>query len=426
MPKHEPMSAKAIGKKIKSKGLQKLKFFCQMCQKQCRDANGFKCHLTSEAHQRQLLLFSENPNKYMNDFSSEFLKDFLHLLKRRYSTKRVFANQVYQEYIKDRDHLHMNSTRWCTLTGLVKWMGRKGICHVDHTEKGWFITYIDRDPETLLRQENLAKKEKMAKDDEERQAKVIADMIKRGQKNSEDDNDLDDDKKSEEEEKKSMLIKESEDQKIVFSFAPKKTIEKSVTLKFSKPFTSSNNIKQEVKKEEMDGDHQEIEIKKESIDSKDNLKRKINSSKLEPPKKKTALDEIIEEQEKWKAKKLQQKKSKPETWLIPGIIVRVVVKDLGEQFYEKKAVIEKIVDDYGAIIKMNDSGQLIKVDERHLETVVPREGSRVMVLKGLYRGKNATIAEIDIEQEKCKILVDNSSMGGRTVTVTFNDISKLA
>ena len=180
MPKHEPLTAKAIGKRIKSKGLQKLKFFCQMCQKQCRDANGFKCHLTSEAHQRQLLLFAENPGRYISDFSGEFLKDFLHLLKRRYSTKRVFANQVYQEYIKDRDHLHMNSTRWCTLTGFVKWMGRMGICHVDQTEKGLFITYIDRDPETLMRKAEAAKKEKMTKDDEERQAKVIEDMIERG------------------------------------------------------------------------------------------------------------------------------------------------------------------------------------------------------------------------------------------------------
>ena len=27
-----------------------------------------------------------------------------------------------------------------------------GKCKVDNTEKGWFIAYIDRDPETLARQ----------------------------------------------------------------------------------------------------------------------------------------------------------------------------------------------------------------------------------------------------------------------------------
>ena len=36
------------------------------------------------------------------------------------------ANNVYQEYINDRDHVHMNSTQWETLTEFVKWLGREG------------------------------------------------------------------------------------------------------------------------------------------------------------------------------------------------------------------------------------------------------------------------------------------------------------
>ena len=31
------MTPKAIANRIKSKGLQKLRWYCQMCQKQCRD-----------------------------------------------------------------------------------------------------------------------------------------------------------------------------------------------------------------------------------------------------------------------------------------------------------------------------------------------------------------------------------------------------
>jgi len=52
-----------IGNRIKSKGLQKLRWYCQMCQKQCRDENGFKCHLTSESHKRQMMVFGENPDR---------------------------------------------------------------------------------------------------------------------------------------------------------------------------------------------------------------------------------------------------------------------------------------------------------------------------------------------------------------------------
>ena len=36
------------------------------------------------------------------------------ILRRQYGTRRVLANSVYQEYIKDKDHYHMNATRVMT------------------------------------------------------------------------------------------------------------------------------------------------------------------------------------------------------------------------------------------------------------------------------------------------------------------------
>lgn len=36
---------------------------------QCRDENGFKCHIMSESHQRQMNLFSENAGHYLDEFS---------------------------------------------------------------------------------------------------------------------------------------------------------------------------------------------------------------------------------------------------------------------------------------------------------------------------------------------------------------------
>ncbi|KAJ1497536.1 DNA/RNA-binding protein kin17, partial [Coelomomyces lativittatus] len=80
MGKDDFLTAKAIGKRIKAKGLQKLRWFCQMCEKQCRDENGFKCHINSEAHQRQMLLFNENATKMVTGFSEDFQKGFLETL----------------------------------------------------------------------------------------------------------------------------------------------------------------------------------------------------------------------------------------------------------------------------------------------------------------------------------------------------------
>uniref|UniRef100_A0A1I8BI01 Kin17_mid domain-containing protein n=1 Tax=Meloidogyne hapla TaxID=6305 RepID=A0A1I8BI01_MELHA len=157
MPKHEKGTPKEIANRHKSKGLQKLKWFCQMCSKQCRDQNGFKCHLMSEAHQRQMLLFAENQNSYLRQFSHEFEANFLH--------------------IKDKGHIHMNSTVWHTLTGFVVYLGKSEKCKIEENEKGWYITYIDQEEE--LRKQKLHQRAKQEKDDEERMNEHLQRQIER-------------------------------------------------------------------------------------------------------------------------------------------------------------------------------------------------------------------------------------------------------
>ena len=50
--------------------------------------------------------------------------------------QKSFANNVYQEYIKDKNHIHMNATRWCTLSGFVQYLGSSGKCKIEDTDKG--------------------------------------------------------------------------------------------------------------------------------------------------------------------------------------------------------------------------------------------------------------------------------------------------
>ena len=51
---------------------------------------------------------------------------------------------------------------------------------MDETPKGWYIQYIDRDPETIRRQLELEKKKKQDLDDEEKTAKFIQEQVRRG------------------------------------------------------------------------------------------------------------------------------------------------------------------------------------------------------------------------------------------------------
>lgn len=396
------MTAKAIGKKIKSKGLQKLKFYCQMCQKQCRDANGFKCHTSSEAHQRQLLLFAENPNKYLGSYSDDFLKDWLYLLRTRFGTRRVLANTVYQEYIKDKDHVHMNSTRWVTLSGLCKWMGRKGICEVEENEKGWYITYIDRDPETLKKQENLTKKAKLEKDYEERFAKIIDEQIERGKAAT----------SSKQEEECDMTSKELKRDE---TCSDKITFKLPVT-KLEKPF--------EVKKQRGDS------LPSTSTSSSaligvarfENPGGKRKHDEPSNSRKKTALEALKEEEEK-----IKEKRNRRENWIVPGIIVKVIHKKLDDRYYKKKGEVLDVKDKFEAIVEMIDTGDKLKIDQDHLETVIPNIGKQVIIVNGAYAGSEATLTDVNFDEFHATVTITNGPFKGRKVEkIRYDDICRKA
>ncbi|KAG9123349.1 hypothetical protein FRC07_015056 [Ceratobasidium sp. 392] len=216
MPRAEVGTPKYLANAMKSKGLQKLRWYCQVCQKQCRDENGFKCHAASEAHLRQMLVVGENAGRHISDFSSQFQSEFVTLLSRRFGTKRVRANQVYQEFIQDKHHLHMNATRWVTLSEFVKHLGRSGIAHVDETEKGWFIAWIDSSPKALAKADAARKKDRATTSDEQRERNLIAEQIERAREAGGNDDD-------DSEETVAQGLQRDEGEKLVLSFGAKKS-----------------------------------------------------------------------------------------------------------------------------------------------------------------------------------------------------------
>ncbi|NXJ08985.1 KIN17 protein, partial [Odontophorus gujanensis] len=389
MGKSDFLSPKAIANRIKSKGLQKLRWYCQMCQKQCRDENGFKCHCMSESHQRQLLLASENPQQFLNYFSEEFRNDFLELLRRRFGTKRVHNNIVYNEYISHREHIHMNATQWETLTDFTKWLGREGLCKVDETPKGWYIQYIDRDPETIRRQQEQERKKKQDLDDEEKTAKFIEQQVRRGLEGKE----LDEPVYTE-------LSRENEEEKVAFNLNKGASTSVAVSSKTSILGPSALKVAEGAVK------------RKESARSSGQSKEK---------KKKSALDEIMELEEE------KKRTSRTDYWLQPDIIVKIITKKLGEKYHKKKAVVKEVIDKYTAVVKMIDSGDKLKLDQTHLETVIPAPGKKVLVLNGGYRGNEGILESINEKKFSATIIIDSGPLKGRRVEgIQYEDISKLA
>ncbi|KAI8630189.1 zinc finger protein RTS2 [Xylariaceae sp. FL1651] len=215
MPKAEAGSVKDLSKKMKMKGLQRLRFYCQVCERQMRDENGFKQHTMSESHVRQMILVGEDPKKHIEDFSKQFFRDFMQLLRTSHGEKSVNINHFYQTYIANKEHVHMNATKWPSLTEFAKYLGREGICKVEETDKGIQVAWIDDSPDALRRKEAVRRKEMQDKGDEEREQRMIREQIRRAQKDAagKDECDI--------EEAMDKGLKRQEGEKVTLSFGAK-------------------------------------------------------------------------------------------------------------------------------------------------------------------------------------------------------------
>uniref|UniRef100_A0A8D0G9D4 DNA/RNA-binding protein KIN17 n=1 Tax=Sphenodon punctatus TaxID=8508 RepID=A0A8D0G9D4_SPHPU len=313
--------------------------------------NGFKCHCMSESHQRQLLLASENPQQFMDYFSEEFRNDFLELLRRRFGTKRVHNNIVYNEYISHREHIHMNATQWETLTDFTKWLGREGYCKVDETPKGWYIQYIDKDPDTIRRQQEQEKKKKQDLDDEERIAKFIEEQVRKGMEGKE------------------------------------QVWRQQTTALFKRTAAGGRSMGAP----QLGGGAPIL---------------------FPPPPPPISLAVCF-----YPFLSL----------LLQEIVVKIVTKKLGERYHKRKAVIKEVIEKYTAVVKMIDSGDKLKLDQTHLETVIPAPGKKVLVLNGGYRGNEATLESINEKNFSATIIIETGPLKGRRLEgVQYEDISKLA
>ncbi|KOX73536.1 DNA/RNA-binding protein KIN17 [Melipona quadrifasciata] len=376
MGKHEVGTPKYIANKIKAKGLQKLRWYCQMCQKQCRDENGFKCHTMSESHHRQLLLFADNASRYIDQFSREFSQGYLNLLKRQFGTRRVPANRVYQEYISDRGHIHMNATIWLTLTAFVKWLGRTGKCVVDETKKGWYVTYIDRDPETLAAQEKKAKKQKMDKDDEERMMEFIEKQVEKGQQEI----------SGQSETTKEPLTRVNNDTPLV------------INMKINKKPKLLPIIKQEADKASSSGESVLMisNVKSEKSNDDEYTNKETNSIKSE----------------KYIPKRSEDDDSR-EGWLRVGLIVKVVTKTLGNKYYKSKGVIQSVENsNFVGKVKLKSpeevENHIIKLDQEYLETVIPAIGKQVVILWGKYKGMKGMVHKLHVESYSIDVKLEGN------------------
>lgn len=177
------LTPKQIANKIKAKGQQKLRWYCEMCGKQCRDENGFQNHSRSESHLRQMMIFLEHSGSIIDEKSREFEKAYMDIVRRYASTISRNANQLYQEIVADRTHIHLNATKWASFTDFIQYLGHTKKAEIEYKEgEGWYIKYIPRDSNTLERDRKAEIYRKMmekSEKDQEQEVKQQLDALRK-------------------------------------------------------------------------------------------------------------------------------------------------------------------------------------------------------------------------------------------------------
>jgi len=109
-----------------------------------------------------------------------------------------------------------------------------------------------------------------------------------------------------------------------------------------------------------------------------------------------------------------------EPWIRKNIVVKIVAKSLGDKYYKKKGHVKEVIDEYVGLVVANDSGAKLKVDQEHLETVIPQVGREVVILAGKHKGATAILKSIDTDKFSAVVKLES----GDKVSLPYEHFSK--
>ena len=86
---------------------------------------------------------------------------------------------------------------------------------------------------------------------------------------------------------------------------------------------------------------------------------------------------------------------------------------------------KEVIDKYTAVVVLISSGAKLKLDQTHLETVIPGLGKPVLILKGPYRGEEANLKELDMSNFSGVLQISSGPQTGEIVSLAYEYFSKL-
>lgn len=382
---------KAAAQRQKAKGLKRLRWYCQMCEKQCSDENSFQCHQASASHLRRMSQFRADPEQYMEQFSKQFEAEFTEILRRRSLNSYVDANSIYQDLIADKQHIHMNATKWDSLSSFVQYLGKHAIADVERDEDSnkWLVKYskpYTSSGRAFSTVESVTTAMSESERDEQ-QTRRRLNAMKQLQHSAES--------------KEDKPVAPTEFQRDSEHGSHRLAVNlSSRPAAFKQPQLASNAV----------FDQQQTNNVASSASSKSASKAQSMLASLatehESQKRQHTADHVSHSNVK--KHKLDAVSS---VSYYPNIIIKCLNQALESGLYHKKKgrVLAVNADSHTIEVEMLDSGDVLQLDWLDLETVIPNIGKRVMILAGRHSGEVATVKQLDMDRLTCDVQLEQSN-----------------
>jgi len=154
------------------------------------------------------------------------------------------------------------------------------------------------------------------------------------------------------------------------------------------------------------------------------LKRKAEDEK---EREKEEFNKERESSRLSKKSKKEKERDRPEDellWVRPHIRVRIVSKSLeGGKYYGQKAKVLDVVDRYRFTVMMENGVLVEGVKERNVETIIPRPGGHVLLVKGKKKGEAGKLLERMTKEGRAVVQLENDLS---VLEMQFEEISESA
>ena len=394
-----------------------------------------------------MLMLGGSAHAFVEEKSNEFQKEFLALLRRAHPNQRVFANEVYQEYIADKLHIHMNATKWVTLTEFVEHLGRLGVVKAEPSERGYYIRLVVDDafkglqvrfvgalegvgphvqpscPHrvththtlTLTYHQASAARAEREEAHEARRHRLLMEQVQRATAAAEaqgTDPTLP---------TGSALVRTEDDQPIRVGGLVASTLgikrRRADTLGGAFHDDDDDDDDKDRKKSHSHATTTTTTSTYAALAVSEEAAKAAKAHVTRPDRPSDPPGSSSEPTVKSKSK---SKSEVPKTWLVEGIWVKITSRGLrGTEFYHAKGVVVGTKGRVGEV-SVGSDGDVVAVDERELETVIPKEGGSVIIVGGMYRGKRGVLRRIKTEKYVGEVEVE----GVGVVTLDYEEFSK--